>query len=91
MVRGCQKKIIYLKNTGSEVFEEAYFLISDKGDTESIDEDDMIEEAGRILDECISYDTENKKRQKIILLIKENIIPFLFGIVAGVIFTLLIK
>jgi hypothetical protein len=91
MVRGCQKKIIYLKNTGSEVFEEAYFLISDKGDTESIDEDDMIEEAGRILDECIYLDTENKKRQKIILLIKENIIPFLFGIVVGVIFTLLIK
>lgn len=91
MVRGCQKKIIYLKNTGSEVFEEAYFLISDKGDTESIDEDDMIEEAGRILDECIYLDTENKKRQKIILLIKENIIPFLFGIVAGVILTLLIK
>lgn len=91
MVRGCQKKIIYLKNTGSEVFEEAYFLISDKGDTESIDEDDMIEEASRILDECICLDTENKKRQKIILLIKENIIPFLFGIVAGVIFTLLIK
>ena len=91
MVRGCQKKIIYLKNTGSEVFEEAYFLISDKGDTESIDEDDMIEEASRILDECIYLDTENKKRQKFILLIKENIIPFLFGIVAGVIFTLLIK
>jgi hypothetical protein len=27
MVRGCQKKIIYLKNTGSEVFEEAYFVV----------------------------------------------------------------
>ena len=30
MVRGCQKKIIYLKSTGSEVFDEAYFVLSDK-------------------------------------------------------------
>ena len=27
MVRGCQKKIIYLKNSGSDLFEEAYFII----------------------------------------------------------------
>ena len=30
VVRGCQKKIVYLKNTGSEVFDEAYFVVNDK-------------------------------------------------------------
>ena len=50
MIKGCQKKIIFLKNTGCELFEEAYFIMKectiDKG------ESDIVLEATKIVN-CI--------------------------------------
>lgn len=47
MVKGCQRKIIQIKDTGNELFSEAYFVLSDiadqRGDT------DIVREAGRLL------------------------------------------
>jgi len=50
-MRGYQKRVIYLKNTGSRDFEEAYFIVrADVGDKgQSCPH--MIEEANRIIDE----------------------------------------
>lgn len=50
--KGTQKKMIMLKNTGSEYFDEAYFIIKDgvaRSDSEC--ENDMIKEANRIISE----------------------------------------
>ena len=91
MVRGCQKKIIYLKNTGSEVFDEAYFLISERIASDKVDECDMIEEANRIVNECISLEISKDIRQKLLDFFKRNIIPFFIGITTGIIITLFIK
>ena len=90
MVRGCQKKIVYLKNTGSEVFDEAYFVVRD-GALSGMEECDMIKEANRILDECISFEEERSYRQIIVELIKRKVIPFLLGMTIGMIIILLIK
>ena len=49
-MRGCQKKVIYIKNTGSDVFEEAYFVVKEKHDMYSF-EGDFLTEANRIVDE----------------------------------------
>ena len=50
-MRGYQKRVIYLKNTGSRNFEEAYFIVrADIGD-EGRSSPHMIEEANRIIDE----------------------------------------
>lgn len=50
MFRGCQKKIIKLKNTGSGLFDEAYFILKDAAaDSPYITETDMIKEANRII------------------------------------------
>ena len=91
MVRGCQKKIIYLKNTGSEVFDEAYFVVSDKAPDEEMGECDMIEEANRILNECISVTENEGLISRIKAFVKTKIIPFLTGILFGMICILLIK
>jgi len=91
MVRGCQKKIIYLKSTGSEVFDEAFFVVSERTPKDNFEECDMVEEANRILDECI---TSGEKRGKFTVLkefIKEKTAPFFMGLVIGVLITLLIK
>ena len=47
-MRGYQKKVIYLKNTGSRHFEEAYFVVRPG---EKASPDKMIDEANRIIEE----------------------------------------
>ena len=51
MVRGCQRKAIFLKNTGSDLFSEAYFIVDEKKSCHNLREGDMIREANRIIDE----------------------------------------
>ncbi len=52
MLRGCQKKIVFLKNTGSKIFDEAYFVISDRDDAPVVSREKMIDEAKRIVAEA---------------------------------------
>ena len=89
MVRGCQKKIIYVKNTDSKVFDEAYFVLSDKI-PEATEECDMVEEANRILGEC-GYIKEKRKIFATVKKILTENIPILFtGIIIGIVLVLLI-
>ena len=46
-MRGCQKSVIYLKNTGSDLFEEAYFVIRRGAGSARMD---MLSEAERIVE-----------------------------------------
>lgn len=65
--KGTQKKMIMLKNTGSEYFEEAYFIIKDEGTRTSKGtccENDMIKEANRIISETFSSDKSFNKETK---------------------------
>ena len=52
-MRGCQKRVVFLKNTGSSIFEGAYFVIKDENrrDEKDGDECDMVLEASRIIEE----------------------------------------
>ena len=83
-MRGYQKKVIFLKDTGSHLFDEAYFVISRKGEEAKIDQSDMIFEANRIIKES-TKDKEsriigrNGKIRRYILL------SFLMGAIASII------
>lgn len=90
MVRGCQKKIVYLKSTGSDVFDEAYFVVREMA-LDKMSECDMVKEANRILEECTSLDNGIDKREALFGFFKNKIVPFLVGIVVGMIITILIK
>ncbi|MBE6615888.1 MAG: hypothetical protein E7631_11370 [Ruminococcaceae bacterium] len=49
MIRGCQKRVYYLKNPNSPLFAEAYFIL--KGEkTPAPKETEMAEEARRIVE-----------------------------------------
>ena len=50
-VRGYQKKVIFLKNVGSEIFEEAYFVVKCEEKTRKISHATMVEEAKHIIEE----------------------------------------
>ena len=79
-MRGCQKKVIFLKNTGSSLFDEAYFIISREGEKENIGENNMIVEANRIIES--HKDSEKGSgiplRHKLFILF-----GFVFGFVIG--------
>ncbi len=49
MLKGCKKNVVYVKNTGSELFEEAYFIVSDAAVTKCKGENDMLREASKII------------------------------------------
>ncbi|MBO5879701.1 MAG: hypothetical protein J6Q68_04045 [Clostridia bacterium] len=84
-MRGYQKKVIFLKNTGSALFEEACFVIRSDEMAEGKTEADMISEASRIIEE----NTSKKKRFKLTRLLS-LIISFVCGGLVTFLFTILI-
>jgi hypothetical protein len=49
MLKGCKKNVVYVKNTGSEMFESAYFIVADGIRAANRSESDMLAEANRII------------------------------------------
>ena len=49
MIKGCQKNVVWIRSTESELFEEAYFIISDKIKRKQVSENDMVSEANRLI------------------------------------------
>ena len=76
-MRGYQKKVIFLKETGSRLFDEAYFVVSRQGEEAAIDQSDMIFEANRIIKESLNDKELRIKRER--TLKNGFILPFLFG------------
>lgn len=62
MIKGCQKKIIYLKNTDSGIFDEAYFVLRRDGEAEHFGEADMVSEAKRIIEGASLEGRKGKRR-----------------------------
>ena len=50
MIKGCQKKIIFVKDTGSEYFEEAYFIMKSDSELPRTEETDIVKEAEKIVE-----------------------------------------
>ena len=79
MIKGCHKSIIFLKNTGSELFDEAYFVLSRDGEDLRLGEDDMVTEANRIINDK-SY---RGIKGGMLLRYKRQIISMTIGIMIG--------
>lgn len=78
MLRGCQKKIVFLKNTGSKLFDEAYFVISDK--VKESAPPDLIKEANRIIEENVLGKEKTYLGDSLIKrLLKNRIVVFFLG------------
>ncbi len=58
-MRGCERRIIMLKGTDSEIFDEAYFLLRKDFKNEK-DESEIVDEAHRI----VSLNTTKRRRRK---------------------------
>lgn len=65
MVKGCQKKTIHIKDTGSRYFEEAYFVLRPAVARRHVSENDMIKEASRIAGEGIGVGDRRRRRDRL--------------------------
>ncbi len=72
MIKGCQKSIIFLKDTGSELFDEAYFVVKPTAPQKK--ERDIVLEASRLINGL--DDTKPKKAAK-------KLSSFLLGLFLG--------
>ena len=85
-MRGYQKKVIFLKDTGSQLFDEAYFVVSRKGEEAHVHQSDMVYEANRIIKESLENKESRIKGDG-----KESKIGFFIPFFLGVLTTLLIE
>lgn len=81
-MRGYQRRVIFLKNTGSALFEEAYFVMRSEEMAEGKSEADMVCEATRIIEENFG------KRKKGIKIPK--LLTLFLSFLGGAILTLII-
>ena len=54
MIKGCQKKMIFVSDVGSRYFDAAYFIIKEGFPVSEDTEKDMLAEADRLLAVCAS-------------------------------------
>lgn len=80
MVRGYQKRVIFVKNTGSRIFDEAYFVLSEREPCKK-EKADMIAEANRIIEENEGL---CKKRRRLPGVFLRLFLPFLAGVLSAV-------
>jgi hypothetical protein len=62
VVKGYQRRVVFLKNTGSPLFEEALFIMRSDGAAEEKSDADMASEADRIIKETF---IKGKRKRKI--------------------------
>lgn len=55
MIKGCQKKVIWLRNTESELFDEAYFILSENALRSPHTERNMVKEAEKLISSSPMY------------------------------------
>ncbi len=89
MMKGCQKKIIHITNTGSPYFEEAYFILRRPAKNATATEDDMVREALRIAESTSKKEkmTGTKRNTGLYgpLMLVLSLVSFVFGAVMLVI------
>lgn len=89
MIKGINKNIVVIKNTGSRYFEEAHFIlrngVSDKGA-----EDKFLNEAHRIVSSVLIEQGKQSKNRKAALFVLIPILSFAVGIAVGLLSALLL-
>ncbi len=81
MLRGYQRKIIFLKNIGSDIFDEAYLVMNERYEKERFVKKDMIIEAEKIINESLDRANGRRKINKRTLLCVT--LSFLIGAILG--------
>ena len=83
-MRAYHKRAIYIKDTGSSLFKEAYFILSDAEQGSDIREEDIISEANRIVEQ----EVKRIRKKDPVLGTKRDKIFFALGFFLSLVITL---
>lgn len=88
--KGCERKMIIIKNPGNGYFDEVYFILKDKTHKNKyVNESDMLTEANRIVnDNLITAANINKDKKERCR--TRNIVTFFAGAFSGIISAFLV-
>ena len=81
-MRGCQRQIILLKGTDSQIFDEAYFLLRKDFDRARGDESELLREAERL----VALNTTRRRARR-----HPRLLLFAAGLLAGGLLFLLLR
>ncbi len=81
MIRGSQKKVLFIEGSESSLFESAYFVLRKSAEDSGASHDDMVREANRIIEERVSLG-RSRRRDRRIAKIRTTAL-FLLGSLAG--------
>lgn len=79
VVRGCEKRIYHVKNTESEIFDEAYLILRREGRGRSATPRELEREAMRIVSGVVTSGSSSGERPKS----REKLRAFLAGVLAS--------
>ena len=85
-MRGYQKRVIHLKNTGSDLFEEAYFILKENDGKDVRPTYLMVDEARKIIKENLRPDEGRKKTKRAVSIIFIVILSFLCFLLGSLVF-----
>lgn len=78
MIKGCQKRMIHVKNTGCDLFDEAYFVLKNDVSTNSDFENDFLQTATAIINQNNLIKQKKRERKK-----TKKMLFFLLGFISG--------
>ena len=61
-MRGYQKRVVFVRNPNSRLFDEAYFVLRD-GESASVPNGDMVAEATRIIEQELALSASGDKQK----------------------------
>ena len=94
MIKGYQKRVLWVKNIESECFEGAFFIVSDKSVERKIEEGSMVAEANRIISSYpitnyFSSDGFSEDKERVRPTLRRGVWFFLGALLMGVALTVL--
>lgn len=93
MIKGCQKRVLWVKNIESDCFDGAFFIVSDRSAEKSYTEGSMVAEASRIISESAltNYFGEDEKRDEAVRLGGVRLRWLGVGVLLGTLISLLLQ
>ncbi len=80
MIKGCQKRMIFIKNTGCDLFDEAYFVLKNDIPATEDTQNDIIRTATAIINE---HEFPFSKRKRVKKKRSKALLFFLLGALLG--------
>ena len=88
MIKGCHKQIVFLKNTGSPIFDEAYFILKPQAYNKK--ESDVILEATRIINDLNGSQPKKQERKRVVSSVAYLILGTVLGVTGAMLINLFI-